>query len=104
MFNNSIHVCQCQLCKLGVDHSNKLFHQQMNVLMSRLNEKQQRWFAAIEANRIGYAGPRFLSQITGLDENTIKIGQKELNEEVCNNHNGVESFSVVEHPTIPERV
>jgi hypothetical protein len=84
MQGNSIHVCQCQLCKLGIDHSNKSMHQQINLLMSCLNEQQQRWFAALEANKIGFGGAHFLSQITGLDEATIQRGQKELLEELYN--------------------
>jgi hypothetical protein len=84
MQGNSIHVCQCQLCKLGIDHSNKSMHQQINLLMSCLSEQQQRWFAALEANKIGFGGARYLSQITGLDEATIQRGQKELLEELYN--------------------
>jgi hypothetical protein len=84
MQGNSIHICQCQLCKLGIEHSNKSLHQQINLLMSCLNKQQQRWFAGLEANKIGFGGARFLSQITGLDEATIQRGQKELIEELYN--------------------
>ncbi|MBE0411372.1 MAG: hypothetical protein IBX69_16740 [Anaerolineales bacterium] len=79
-----IHVCQCQLCKLGVNHSNKSLHQQINLLMSYLDEQQQHWFAALEANRIGHSGARFVSQITGLDEFIIKRAQQELHERLNN--------------------
>ena len=50
----------------------------MNLLLSRLDEQQRRWYVAVEANRIGHGGVRWLSQITGLDENTIQRGQQEL--------------------------
>ena len=50
----------------------------MNLLLSRLDEQQRRWYVAVESNRIGYGGVRLLSQITGLDEKTIQRGQEEL--------------------------
>lgn len=50
----------------------------MNLLLSRLDEQQRRWYVAVEANRIGYGGLRLLSQITGLDEKTIQSGQEEV--------------------------
>ena len=50
----------------------------MNLLLSRLDEQQRRWYAAVEAQRIGHGGIRLLSQITGMDEKTIKRGQEEL--------------------------
>jgi len=50
----------------------------MNLLLSRLDEQQRRWYVAVEANRKGYGGLRLLSQITGLDEKTIQRGQEEL--------------------------
>lgn len=50
----------------------------MNLLLSRLDEQQRRWYVAVEANRIGHGGIRLLSQITGMDEKTIQRGQQEL--------------------------
>jgi hypothetical protein len=50
----------------------------MNLLLSRLDEQQRRWYVAVEANRIGYGGLRLLSQVTGMDEKTIQRGQEEL--------------------------
>jgi hypothetical protein len=50
----------------------------MNLLLSRLDEQQRRWYVAVEANRSGYGGLRLLSQITGMDEKTIQRGQEEL--------------------------
>jgi hypothetical protein len=46
--------------------------------MSRLDEQQRRWYAAVEANRQGHGGIKLVSQITGLDEKTIHRGQAEL--------------------------
>jgi hypothetical protein len=61
-----------------VEHPDKELHHQMNLLLSRLDEQQRRWYVAVEANRIGHGGVRLLSQITGIDEKTIRRGQQEL--------------------------
>jgi hypothetical protein len=73
----TILVCQCPICQAATDHPDKVRHQQINLLMSRLDEPQRRWYAAIEAQRHGYGGERLLSQITGLDEQTIRRGRRE---------------------------
>lgn len=75
---SAIHVCPCARCQQTDDHPDKRLHQQMNLLISRLDEQQRRWYVAVEANRVGHGGLRLLSQITGLDEKTIQRGQQEL--------------------------
>jgi hypothetical protein len=52
--------------------------------MSRLDEQQRRWYAAVEANRHSHKGVELVRQITGLDEKTIRRGQAELAEELDN--------------------
>ena len=74
----TIHVCQCPICKNESGHPNKESHKQMNLLLSRLDEQQRRWYVAMESNRFGHGGDRLLSQITGLDEKTIRQGRQEL--------------------------
>ncbi len=71
-------VCQCPACQVGSEHPDHVLHQQMNLLLSRLDEPQRRWYAALESNRLGYGGDRLVSQITGLDEQTIRRGRQEL--------------------------
>ena len=71
-------LCQCRPCQTGEEHPERRLHQQMNLLLSRLDEPQRRWYAALESNRIGYGGDRRLAQITGLDEQTIRRGREEL--------------------------
>jgi hypothetical protein len=72
------HVCQCANCQSPDAHPDKKLHLQMNLLLTRLDEQQRRWYVAVEANRIGYGGNNLLSQITGLDEKTIQRGREEL--------------------------
>ena len=54
----------------------------MNLLLSRLDEQQRRWYAAVEADTFGHGGIRLLSQITGMDEKTIARGQQEMAEQL----------------------
>ena len=75
---SKLHVCQCANCQSSGGHPDKKLHLQMNLLLSRLDEQQRRWYVAVESNRIGYGGVRLLSEITGLDEKTIQRGQEEL--------------------------
>lgn len=53
-------------------------HHQLNVLMSRLDESQRRWLAALEAQKLGHGGCKQISEITGLDVKTIRRGRREL--------------------------
>jgi hypothetical protein len=75
---SEVHKCECNQCQQEADHPDKKLHQQINLLISRLDEQQRRWYVAVEANRMGHGGVRLLSQITGLDEKTIQRGQQEL--------------------------
>lgn len=70
--------CLCLACQDGSEHPDRALHQQMNLLLSRLDEPQRRWYAALESNRLGYGGDRLVSQITGLDEQTIRRGRQEM--------------------------
>lgn len=76
-----IHICQCTNCQQSAEHPDKKLHRQMNLLLSRLDEQQRRWYVAVEANQVGHGGVRLLSQITGLDEKTIQRGQQELEQD-----------------------
>ena len=53
-------------------------HRQINLLVSRLDEAQRRWFVALEANRYGRGGTRRLAMITGMSQHTIRRGRHEL--------------------------
>ena len=73
-----VRVCQCAQCQVGEAHPDRVLHEQMNLLLSRLGEAERRWYAAVEANRLGRGGARLVAQITGLDEKTIRRGQAEV--------------------------
>jgi len=74
----NVRVCQCPRCQVGATHPDRVLHEQMNLLLSRLGEAERRWYAAVEANRLGRGGARLVAQITGLDEKTIRRGQAEV--------------------------
>lgn len=82
MSEKRIHQCQCQKCQEAGDSLEKQLHHQINIMMSRLDEQQRRWYAAVEANRYNEKGVPLVSQITGLDEKTIRRGQAELAEDL----------------------
>ena len=74
-----IHQCQCPHCVDGpADHPDRRIHYHLNLLLSRLNERQRRWLAALESQKGGRGGDRLLSRITGLNGETIRRGRREL--------------------------
>jgi Rhodopirellula transposase DDE domain len=75
--------CQCPHCQHEGDHLARALHRQMNVFISRLDEAQRRWYVALASQRSGQGGDRLLSQITGLDEQTIRRGREELRTELA---------------------
>lgn len=78
MTSSDLPICQCSLCQQPADHPERERHRQMNLFLDRLDEQQRRWYAALESKRIGYGGDRLLSEITGMDEKTIRRGREEL--------------------------
>ena len=78
MVEHNVHVCACWECRRGIDKSTMRQHEQMNLLMSTLNHQQRRWYAAIEADRLGRGGVAAVSRITGLSGGAISRGRREL--------------------------
>ena len=72
-----IYQCQCPICISLADHPEKAIHQQMNILLSRLDEQQRRWYVALEAKKLGHGGIEKMSQVTGMDVATIRRGNQE---------------------------
>lgn len=78
-----LHLCQCPICQLDADHFDKELHHSMNLLLSRLDEQQRRWYVALESRRLGRGGDRLMCLITGMDEKTIMRGREELERELA---------------------
>lgn len=79
----TIHQCQCDICQQSESHPDQELHQQMNLLISRLDEQQRRWYAALEAKKIGHGGATLLAKITGLSVETIRRGRYELEDRLA---------------------
>jgi hypothetical protein len=73
-----VHNCQCARCQTDAPHPDREHHRQMNLLLSRLDERQRRWYLAVESQRLGHGAERLLFEITGVDEKTIRRGREEL--------------------------
>lgn len=78
----AIHSCACPACQSGEAHPHRQWHQQINLVMSRLDEQQRRWLAALEAKGHGHGGDVLLAQITGLHVDTIRRGREELDQDL----------------------
>ena len=78
MTTKEIHQCECEICQGPESHPQKEKHHRMNVLLSRLDEQQRRWYAALEAERLGHGGLEKMAKISGLHVNTISRGRTEL--------------------------
>ncbi len=73
-----VRTCQCGRCQADAPHPDREYHHQMNLLLSRLDEQQRRWYLAVEAQRLGPGADRLLFEITGVDDKTIRRGREEL--------------------------
>jgi hypothetical protein len=54
----------------------------MNLLLSRLDEQQRRWYVALEAKKLGHGGATLMSQVTGMHVDTIRRGRQELDDQL----------------------
>ena len=78
MDDYAVHQCQCPDCLGDAEHRERVLHQQMNLLLHRLDEQQRRWFAGLESKKIGHGGDTLVARITGLHVDTIRRGREEL--------------------------
>lgn len=89
MSEREVHQCQCPICQAHAEeHPVKELHAQMNLYLSRLDEQQRRWYAALEAKKLGHGGTKQLALVTGLHVNTIRRGRRELDENLANRNEG----------------
>ncbi len=73
-----VHQCACPQCRGGAESVLTRSHQHINVLLSRLNEPQRRWYVGSLSLAPQAPTDIELSLITGLDEKTIRRGRREL--------------------------
>ena len=56
MTTPAIHQCQCEICQSSEPHPVEEEHRRMNLFLSRLDEQQRRWYAALEAEKLVQLG------------------------------------------------
>ena len=84
MKTKTVHKCQCKICTQPGSRPEKELHHEMNLLISRLDEQQRRWYVGLEAKKLGHGGAKKLSKITVMNVDTIRRGRTELEEELAN--------------------
>lgn len=82
--SRALHECECSICQQQSDPEIVPYHRQINLLLSRLNEPQRRWYVAVLSQDPGAPSDVQLSRITGLDEKTIWRGRQELEADLLN--------------------
>jgi hypothetical protein len=75
--------CGCAVCHHAEDLAVAAEHRRINVLLTRMDEQQRRWFVAHESQRIGFGGDVRMSQVTGMNVDTIARGRAELAQELA---------------------
>lgn len=79
----ALYQCRCRSCQDHSDPAMTAYHHQVNLLLSRLNEPQRRWFVGTLSQQPNSPTDEQLSLITGLDEKTIRRGRRELQDELA---------------------
>ncbi len=74
----AVHHCECDVCRQTSDEQVVRYHRQINLLLSRLNEPQRRWYVGVLSQEPDSPGDVQLALITGVDEKTIRRGREEL--------------------------
>jgi hypothetical protein len=59
-----------------------VLHKEINLLMSLMNARQRRLFAAFQAQQFGHGGITRMAEITGLDRKTIRKGLREITDDL----------------------
>ena len=77
-----IHKCECDMCQAGEDEAVKTYHRHINLVLSRLDEGQQRWYVACLSSEPGAPSDEVLAQITGLSTKTMQRGRHDLEAEL----------------------
>ena len=73
-----VHVCECVICQTGENRAVLAHHRHLNLVLSRLEEAQRRWYVAALSTAQDAPSDAMLRQITGVSEKTIQRGRQEL--------------------------
>jgi len=78
-----VYQCQCENCQQPEYHPDQKHHHLMNMLLSRLDEQQRRWYVAVEAEKLGHGGTAYMATVTGININTIRKGRCEIADDLA---------------------
>src|SRR5215831_12580953 len=73
-----LHQCECAICQRGEDTAVMAHHRHINLVLSRLEEAERRWYVASLSSGPDAPSAAMLAQISGLSEKTIARGRHEL--------------------------
>ncbi len=73
-----VHQCECAICQAGQDAEVMAYHRHINLVLSRLEEAERRWYIASLSSAPGAPRDAVLAQISGLSDKTIARGRHEL--------------------------
>lgn len=73
-----MHECECAICQAGQDAEVMAYHRHINLVLSRLEEAERRWYIASLSSAPGAPSDAMLGQISGLSDKTIARGRREL--------------------------
>ncbi len=73
-----VHQCECGICQRGEDAAVMAHHRHINLVLSRLEEAERRWYVASLSSGPNAPSDAMLAQISGLSEKTIARGRDEL--------------------------
>jgi len=61
----------------------------MKHFYEKLSEKEKRRYAALEAEKLGYGGQRYICQLLGCSPTTLRVGRKELQQGLSLSEKGI---------------
>ena len=61
-----------------MDYYGKEVERRMKEFYRRLSEKDRRWYAAVESDKLGHGGQEYIAELFGIDSKTIRRGLAEL--------------------------
>jgi len=73
-----VHQCECAICQAGQEAEVMAYHRSINLVLSRLEEAERRWYIASLSSAPGAPSDVVLAQISGLSDKTIARGRHEL--------------------------
>jgi hypothetical protein len=75
-----VYRCRCPDCRRRSANPAKEAHARLNMLLSTMDERQQRLLVGYESQKLGHGGDRRLAVVTGLNVHTIAKGRRELDQ------------------------